>query len=264
MTDRKPTADEVRAAWDANAAFWDERMEAGGTWHRNLIAPAVERLLELLPGESVLEIACGNGEFARRMVAIGARVLATDFSEAMIERARARGGDVGYRVADAADEPQLLSLGDPGSFDAVVCNMALMDMLEIEPMASAAVRLLRPGGRLVFSTVHPAFNGLGVTRIVEQFDDEHGVQRLHWLKVSAYAHPRIGMGVAIEGQPTGQWYFDRSIQELFGAFFHRGFVLDALEEPVMRPEDVAPESSSAIFTRVPPVLVARMRPSPQP
>jgi SAM-dependent methyltransferase len=262
MTDRKPTADEVRAAWDANAAFWDERTEAGETWQRSLIAPAVERLLDLRRGESVLEIACGNGEFARRMFEAGARVLATDFSEAMIERAKARGGEIDYRVADAADEPHLLSLGEPGSFDAVVCNMALMDMLEIEPMASAAVRLLRPGGRLVFSTVHPAFNGLGATRVVEQFDDEHGVQRLHWLKVSAYAHPRVGMGVAIEGQPAGQWYFDRSIQELFDAFFHHGFALDGLEEPVLRPEDVASESPSAIFTRVPPVLVARMRPPP--
>src|SRR5207302_3744378 len=110
MTERKPTADEVRAVWNANAAFWDEHMEAGETWQRNLIAPAVERLLDLRRGESVLEIACGNGEFARRMAAIGARVLATDFSDAMVERASAHGGDVGYPVADAADEPQLPSL----------------------------------------------------------------------------------------------------------------------------------------------------------
>jgi SAM-dependent methyltransferase len=264
MSDRKPTADEVRAAWDANAAFWDERMEAGETWQRNLIAPVVERLLDLRPGESVLEIACGNGEFARRMATLGARVLATDFSGTMVERARARSGDVEYRIADAGDEAQLTSLGEPGSFDAVVCNMALMDMAEIDPLASAAVQLLVPGGRLVFSTAHPAFNGLGVTRIVEQFDDEHGVQRLHWLKLSEYAHLRVGRGVAIEGQPSTHWYFDRSIQELFGAFFNRGFVLDALEEPVMRPEDVTPESSSAVFARIPPVLVARMRPAPPP
>ena len=79
--------DEVRSVWDQLAAFWDERMEAGTTWQRTLIEPSVERLLQLEPGERILEIACGNGEFARRMTELGGQVLATDFSERMLERA---------------------------------------------------------------------------------------------------------------------------------------------------------------------------------
>ena len=62
----------MRAAWDANAAFWDEQMESGGTWQQFLIEPAVERALRLEQGERVLEVACGNGEFARRMAELGA------------------------------------------------------------------------------------------------------------------------------------------------------------------------------------------------
>jgi ubiquinone/menaquinone biosynthesis C-methylase UbiE len=77
--------DEVRAAWDALANLWDERMQAGRTWQRHLIQPSVERLLQLRPGERVLEIACGNGEFARRMSSLGAHVLASDFSEGMLD-----------------------------------------------------------------------------------------------------------------------------------------------------------------------------------
>jgi len=87
-----------------------------------LIAPAVERLLGLRSGERMLKLACGNGEFARRMSQLGAKVLATDFSERMLELARARGGDVEYRAADVTDEGQLLALGAPASFDAAVCN----------------------------------------------------------------------------------------------------------------------------------------------
>jgi cyclopropane fatty-acyl-phospholipid synthase-like methyltransferase len=70
--------DEVRSSWDALAAFWDERIEAGRTWQRNLIYPPVERLLELEPGERVLAVACGNGELARRMAERGGHVLAVD------------------------------------------------------------------------------------------------------------------------------------------------------------------------------------------
>ena len=71
VNEERSLHDDVRSAWDELAAFWDERMEAGATWQRHLIQPSVERLLRLEPGERVLEIACGNGEFARRMSELG-------------------------------------------------------------------------------------------------------------------------------------------------------------------------------------------------
>src|SRR5438132_9301411 len=101
MSDSEPGADEVRAVWDANAAFWDEHMEAGATWQQSLIEPAVERVLRLEPGERVLEIACGNGEFARRMAWLGAVVVAAGFSEPLLDPARAHGRDVEYGRSDA-------------------------------------------------------------------------------------------------------------------------------------------------------------------
>ncbi len=45
MSDSEPSPDQVRAVWDANAAFWDEHMEAGLAWQRSLIEPAVEHVL---------------------------------------------------------------------------------------------------------------------------------------------------------------------------------------------------------------------------
>ena len=146
VSEERRLHDDVRAAWDELAGFWDQRMQAGATWQRHLIQPSVERLLGLEQGERVLEIACGNGEFARRMSELGGQVLAVDFSEGMLGRARAHGGDVEYRYADAMDEEALLALGDPASFDAVVTNMAIMDMESIEPMVAASSRLLKPGG----------------------------------------------------------------------------------------------------------------------
>jgi ubiquinone/menaquinone biosynthesis C-methylase UbiE len=127
MSEERPTNEEVRAAWDAMADYWDEQMEAGRTWQQLLIQPAVERLLRLQAGERVLEIACGNGDFTRRMSELGASVLATDFSEGMLERARAHGGDIDYRRVDATDEEALRALGDR-AFGAIVCNMAVMAM----------------------------------------------------------------------------------------------------------------------------------------
>jgi 2-polyprenyl-3-methyl-5-hydroxy-6-metoxy-1,4-benzoquinol methylase len=256
-----PGGPEVLAAWEALAGYWDESMSGGRTWQRTLIAPAVERLLELRSGERVLEIACGNGEFSRRMADLGARVLATDFSEGMLRRARARGADgIDYRRADATNEEELLALGEPGEFDAVVCNMAIMDMTDIGPMAAAGAVLLRPGGRFVFSTVHPAFNGNDTVRMVEEYEDDQGVGRRYSVKVSSYIRPQAAKGVALEDQPVVQWYFHRPMKDLFAAFFDRGYVLDGFDEPVLAPEDIPPRSTSPVFVEVPPVVVARMRP----
>ena len=64
--------EESRAIWDTNAAFWDDYMgDAGNDFHRELVAPAAARLLALQPGETVLEIACGAGLFARQMAQAG-------------------------------------------------------------------------------------------------------------------------------------------------------------------------------------------------
>jgi SAM-dependent methyltransferase len=86
----QPAHQETHAAWEANAAFWDERMGEGNDFVEVLIWPATQRLLDLQPGERVLDAACGNGLYARRLAALGAEVVAFDFSAALIARARAR------------------------------------------------------------------------------------------------------------------------------------------------------------------------------
>jgi SAM-dependent methyltransferase len=233
-------------------------MEAGATWQRHLIQPSVERLLRLEPGERVLEIACGNGEFARRMSELGGQVLAVDFSEGMLARARSHGGDIDLRSADATDEDALVALGEPGSFDAVVSNMAIMDMETIEPMVAAASRLLKPSGRFVFSTLHPAFNS-GDVRPAVELDLDGGITEIYSVKVSSYARSFSGKGVGIPGQPVEQWYFHRPLGMIFEPFFEHGFVLDGLDEPLLGSEHGKRGTPSHVYTELPGVLVARMR-----
>ena len=138
MTDQeKDLNQQGRQQWDAKAEFWDNlHGDEGNRFHRELISPAVERLLAIKPGEQILDIACGSGVMARRMAALGAEVTAVDFSPALIARAQARkqvrGNPVVYKVADATDEEALVQLG-AGQFAAVTCTMALMDMPSDRP-----------------------------------------------------------------------------------------------------------------------------------
>ena len=86
---------ETRAAWDANAAVWDAKMGDEGNSFVNLLQWPVIRPLLVGDGspthpQRILDIACGNGLFSRRLAALGARVTALDFSEELLKLARAR------------------------------------------------------------------------------------------------------------------------------------------------------------------------------
>ena len=138
---------ETQELWEGKADFWDAQMGEGNAFHRTLIGPAVERLLAPQSGETFLDIACGNGQFARRLAQLGVLVIATDFSATFLDRARARTTEnaerIDYRLVDATDEAQLLALG-AGRFDGAVCNMALMDMTTISPLLNALTELIKP------------------------------------------------------------------------------------------------------------------------
>ncbi len=252
-----------REAWNANAEFWDAHMGEGGSFQRNLIGPSAERLLDLHRGERVLEVACGNGMFARRMAALGATVVATDFSEKFVEIAGARTTEhrerIEYRVADATDEAQLLALG-ARAFDAGVCLMGMMDMPTVEPLWRALAQLLRPGGRIVFAVMHPCFNGRDMRQFIEEEDRDGTLITTRGVIVTQYKTfaPVRGLGIRGQGQP--HWYFMRTLADLFAPCFHAGFVLDALEEPAFAPEDgLSYALGWTHFSEIPPVLVARAR-----
>lgn len=263
-----PTIDEsvaARDAWEANAQYWDEFMgSAGNDFVNTLIWPATNRLLSLEADERVLDVACGNGLYSLRIADQGGQVVGVDFSTGLIERARARSAAYGdrilYHVIDATDLQALLGLGEQ-SFDAAVCNMALFDMANIEPLALGLRRLLSPNGRFVFSVMHPCFNGMHSTFVMETDDDGTQIHSRFFLKLARYMTPFTARGLALRDQPQPQLYFHRPLQVLLDPFLRAGFVLDALEEVSFPPDHQLDKKSSwsGNYSEFPPVLIVRMR-----
>lgn len=253
---------EVRQIWDAKAAFWDERMGDGNRFQNELIGPAVDRLLDVQPDQLVLDVGCGNGVASRRLARLGARVVSIDTSVEFLELARKRAPEladrIDYRFVDGTDEPGLLALGE-GQFDAILANMVLMDMPVIEPLLRASARLLAPGGRFVFSNQHPAFNSNAVGLCAETRLQPDGQEvPFHSLRITDYLHVPAGKGTGMPGETVPHWYFHRPLQELFGAFFAAGFVLDGLEEPELSATSTDHwRISWSNMPGIPPVLVAR-------
>jgi len=101
---------------------------------------------------SVLELACGTGIVTRRLLdrlGPGAKLLATDLNDAMLDYARAKfgaGDAVEWKQADATDLP----FADR-SFAAVVCQFGIMFFPDKESAMRETYRVLKPGGTFLFS-----------------------------------------------------------------------------------------------------------------
>jgi demethylmenaquinone methyltransferase/2-methoxy-6-polyprenyl-1,4-benzoquinol methylase len=135
---------QVRAMFDRIARVYDRMnrvMTAGldARWRERAADLAAVR-----PGDRALDVATGTGELALSLARRGAAVVGTDFSEAMLERARAKGGPVEWAWADALALP----FAD-GEFDAATVGFGARNFADLDRGLGEMARVVRPGGRVV-------------------------------------------------------------------------------------------------------------------
>jgi SAM-dependent methyltransferase len=184
---------EVARYWEANAEIWTRHARAGYDIYRDgLNTPAFLDMLPPVNGLSGLDIGCGEGSNTRALIRLGARMCAIDVAPTFVRHARdaqsADPLDIAYFVADATDLPFA-----PGSFDFATAFMSMMDMADQGAALRETARVLRPGGFLQFSILHPCFvpphrrvlrEADGTTRAVEiggYFDTIDGRIDTFWM-----------------------------------------------------------------------------------
>lgn len=127
------------------------------TWDADLspIVALEERYLEpLVPdvrGKTVVDVACGTGRWLVRMAQRGARVFGVDFCLEMLACARSKPGLAGRL---AAADARRLPFPD-ASADVVLFTLALGHIVPLREVIGELARLVKPGGRLLFSDFHP-------------------------------------------------------------------------------------------------------------
>ncbi len=137
--------------YDAFAAAYDADNESNA-WNALYERPAVLRLAGDVSGLRVLDAGCGGGAHAAELVNRGADVVGIDSSAALLRIAERRlGGRGTFLRADLAEPLPF----EDGSFDLVLSSLVLHYLEDWTFPLSEFHRVLRPRGRLVFSTHHP-------------------------------------------------------------------------------------------------------------
>ncbi len=172
-------------AWVENAQWYDQLVgDAGSEYHQHVVLPGVLKLLGVsedarvksLRGRRILDLCCGQGVLCRLLQKLGAQVTGVDASAPLIEMARQRGpAELHYVLADAAglfsrratkrekpqqnagEKPASPKAPMPGSFDTVVCVLALQDVAELDTTFATVSSALRPGGHFIAVVMHPCF-----------------------------------------------------------------------------------------------------------
>jgi SAM-dependent methyltransferase len=203
---------------------WEEQARNWITWVRTPGLDSYWRyrpaLFELVPapGESTLDLGCGEGRVSRDLAERGHQVTGVDVSPTLLEAARAAHPEGTYVTADAADLPF------PGhSFDLVVAYNALMDVEDLPGSVREASRVLRPGGRLVLSIVHPANRD----RIIGEGDDAAFVVDGSYFESthSRQETERDGCKMVFSGYQRPLTSYTRALED-------GGLLIEAVREPV--------------------------------
>jgi ubiquinone/menaquinone biosynthesis C-methylase UbiE len=111
--------------------------------------------LNLRPGDSVLDIACGTGPAslaAAAAVGQSGRVVAVDYAEGMLAIARQKVEKAGHRNVELVRE-DLMALKYGAEFDAVVCVLGIFFIQDMVAAASQMWSFVRPGGQLAVTTL---------------------------------------------------------------------------------------------------------------
>lgn len=199
---------------------------------------ALEHLIGPVNGRNILDLACGDGTLSRWLAVRGATVTGVDSSPKAIETAKAREAcekfGINYFVADAED----LYMVDDSAFDDVICHFSLDTFESLGSIIAEISRIMRLGGRFIFSVDHPCFQ-LRTLSTTQQVPDENNHN---------YFAEKILQGG--DGELR-----HRTLAAYINAVAARGFTVRRLIEPAAEEKDVADRPDFESWKKSPVALV---------
>ena len=142
--DMSKNPEEVAKMFDGVAKRYDlvnDLLSLGQTkrWRKQ-----VTKLIDPKPGMEILDMAAGPGASSEPLYKAGAKVTSADFSQGMLDAGRKQRPYLNFQLADALKLP----FGD-NSFDLYTISFGLRNTHKTESALKEALRVVRPGGRLV-------------------------------------------------------------------------------------------------------------------
>ncbi len=140
-------------SWGKVANWYNDLLEKDqNSYQRRLILPNLIRLVEAKRGEIILDLACGQGFFAREFAKSGAKVIGVDIAPELINIAKQE-KSVEYHVSEA----HKLDFLQNATIDKALIVLSLQNIENAQEVIQEANRVLKPKGKLFIVLNHPSF-----------------------------------------------------------------------------------------------------------
>ncbi|HKF46746.1 MAG TPA: class I SAM-dependent methyltransferase [Terracidiphilus sp.] len=245
-------------SYNQRANEWVDRIRSGKNFaHTYLEKPAMYRKLPNLRNKAVLCIGCGSAEECMHLLDLGAkRVVGIDVSRELIAIARSSYPEAEFHVMD------MRKLNFPGnSFDFVYSSLAMHYLKDWRPTLRGIRNVLKPNGRFLFSTHHPAYwsgeiiqSGNKKSRLLGYAKTGDRLKKV-W---GDYQHSRRINDVWFGNMEVS--YYHHPLSKILKEIRDSGFeVVDLIEpKPLASLKKVA-EDDYALYNRIPLFMVFELR-----
>jgi ubiquinone/menaquinone biosynthesis C-methylase UbiE len=216
-----------KTSWGSVAGWYDNLLKKENTYQTEVVLPKLLKMMNIKSSDNILDLACGQGFFAREFAKIGARVTGVDISKELIKIAQEQNKQNINYVVSSADN--LIFLKDK-SIDKITIILALQNINNLSGVIKECYRVLKMKGKLFIVLNHPAF------RVPQKsdwgYDDKKKVQFRRVEKYLSEILINIDMnpGEKIQKNKVYTTSFHRPLQTYFKNLNDAGFLISGFEE----------------------------------
>jgi len=138
------------------AEYWEKRVgKSGEVYKRMVLDPIMFDTVGIFSDKKILELGCGNGYLAPKLIEQDPKsIILMDISRYNLEFAKEKCTDsrITFLEQDATKKWQV----NNNSIDVIYSNMMLNEVENIKTPIEEVFRVLRKGGVLIFSVIHPS------------------------------------------------------------------------------------------------------------
>lgn len=232
-----------KTSWGNVAEWYDSLLEdSDDSFQKKVILPNLIRIVSPKKGMAILDVACGQGYFARAFANNGASVIGADISKELVDIATKKAdelrlkkdfsGEIEFHVSKSDEiSMKIAGLKETGAyFDAVTIILAIQNIERFAETFAECAKLIKPNGRLIVVMNHPSF------RIPSNSSwqwDEKAMKQ--YRRIDAYmseSKSRIEMNPGEKDISKKKYTvtFHRPLQVYFKALNKAGFAVERMEE----------------------------------
>ncbi len=240
--------DSSTESWNKVGIEWYESIQTDAK-RIHFVMPFIMQQMQDVSGKVILDIGCGEGGYSRVLAHKRAKMTSVDCSIIAIDYAKQKAADENLDIAHHIRNSNNLYDIKDNTFDIVLCANMLMDCEDLDGTVKEISRVLKCGGKVFISVLHPCFNGKNIKWSGGDVVPQVVVQ--NYFSPTEWEAPIDGMGAVV--------WRHRTLQDYVKVFIKNGLSIIDLNEPIPTNEQMEKSPRIEWLSKIPMFLFMELK-----